>query len=119
MRSMGREIRAHSIPGVGSSECFRKNMMFDQNTSALEWLDTTLADLKYLSNMSTYSFIMSVLRAALGSCVVLECHGYVNTGKYLLPNSQYLLITLPQTTSPPIFYFLVSGKTMSPLRWEI
>lgn len=90
--------------------------VIDQNTSALEWLDTTLPNLKYQSNMSTYSFIMSVLRAELGSCVVLECHGYVNTGEYLLPNSQYLLITLHQTTSP---YFLVSGLPMSPLRWEI
>lgn len=51
---------------------------------ALEWLDTTLAQLKYLPNMRTYAIIATFLKAVLESCVVLEIQKYVNTGMYYL-----------------------------------
>jgi hypothetical protein len=55
--------------------------VIDNNTIALEWLDTTLQEVEYQPDMRTYSLIMTILRAALHSCVVLERHKYVNTGR--------------------------------------
>ena len=77
------ELHAYHLPGVASSQYFRKMYdVIDDNTIALEWLDTTLAELKYQPNDTwTNSLIISVLRAALTSCVVLEDSKYVNTGK--------------------------------------
>lgn len=54
--------------------------MIDNTTIALEWLDTTLAEVEYKPNTHVYSLIMSVLRAALTSCLVLENQKHVNTG---------------------------------------
>jgi hypothetical protein len=51
---------------------------------ALEWLDTTLAEVKYLPNMLIYAIIKSFLRAALSSCIVLENQKCVNTGISIL-----------------------------------
>jgi hypothetical protein len=59
--------------------------VIDNNTIALEWLDTTLAEVEYQPDMRTYSLIMTILRAVLNSCVILERHKYVNTGsKFVL-----------------------------------
>lgn len=81
MKNMERERQAYRLPGVVSAECFRKMYdVIDNSTIALEYLDTTLAEVKYQPDMRTYSLIMTLLRAALTSCVVLEDHQYVNTG---------------------------------------
>lgn len=56
----------------------------DSSTIALEWLDTTLAEVKYQSSMRIYSLVVAVMRAALTSCVVLEGYGCVNTGTKFL-----------------------------------
>ncbi|KAJ5868717.1 hypothetical protein N7534_003270 [Penicillium rubens] len=67
-------------PLVASAQCFRKMYdMIDESTIALEWLDTTLAELKYCPDMRIGSLIRSFLRAALTSCVVLENYEYMNT----------------------------------------
>lgn len=47
---------------------------------ALEWLDTTLAEVKYQPDSLTYALIKTVLKATLTSCVVLEDQKHVNTG---------------------------------------
>lgn len=82
MENMDRERQTYRLPGVASAECFRK--MYDvigNSTVALEWLDTTLAEVKYQPDMRTYSLITTFLRAVLTSCVVLEGHKCVNTGR--------------------------------------
>lgn len=82
IKNMDRERQTYRLPGVASAECFRKMYdVIDSSTIALEWLNTTLAEVKYEPNMHTYSLIAAVLRAALTSCVVLEGHKYVNTGR--------------------------------------
>lgn len=55
--------------------------VIDNHTLALEWLDSTLADVKYQPDMRTYAIIKAVLKETLTSCVVLDCQQYVNTGK--------------------------------------
>ncbi|KAJ5789867.1 uncharacterized protein N7518_006878 [Penicillium psychrosexuale] len=79
--NLERERHAYHLPGVSSSQYFRKMYdVIDDSTIALEWLDTTLAELKYQPNdMGTHSLVVSVQRAALTSCVVLEDSKYVNT----------------------------------------
>ncbi|KAJ6162836.1 hypothetical protein N7497_002815 [Penicillium chrysogenum] len=67
-------------PLVASAQCFRKMYdIIDESTIALEWLDTTLAELKYCPDIRICSLIRSFLRAALTSCVVLENYEYMNT----------------------------------------
>ena len=84
---MERERQSYLIPGIASAACVRKLYdVFDNSAGsagtciALEWLDTTLARVKYLPDALTYAIIQSVLRAALSSCMVLENQRYVNTG---------------------------------------
>ncbi|KAH6712736.1 hypothetical protein BKA61DRAFT_656843 [Leptodontidium sp. MPI-SDFR-AT-0119] len=89
MENLDRECRSYRIPGVASAACFRRMCdVIDTHDSemyiALEWLDTTLAQLKYLPNMRTYAIIATFLNAVLESCVVLEIQKYVNTGMYYL-----------------------------------
>ncbi|XHF99305.1 hypothetical protein AWENTII_002812 [Aspergillus wentii] len=80
IQNMDRECQTYRLPGVVSAECFRKLYdVIDDSTIALEWLDTTLAEVKYQPNRCTYSLIKTVLKAALTSCVVLEGHQCVNT----------------------------------------
>jgi len=82
MENMKRELQTYNLPGVASTECFRKMYdVIDNRTIALEWLDITLAGMEYKPDKYTYSLIASVLRATLTSCVVLGGHGYVNTGR--------------------------------------
>lgn len=79
---MDRGHDTYRLPGVASAECFRKMYdVIDDNTIALEWLDTTLAEVKYQPDMCTYSLIMKCLRASLTSCVILESYSCVNTGR--------------------------------------
>lgn len=85
--SLERERQSYLLPEVASSACFRKLYdVFDNSASgtgtciALEWLDTTLSEVKYVPGAPTYAIIQSVLRAALSSCVVLENQKFVNTG---------------------------------------
>lgn len=54
--------------------------MINNNTIALEWLDTSLAEVEFLPDTRTYALIKEVLNTALVSCVVLDGQGYVNTG---------------------------------------
>ncbi|CAG8365486.1 unnamed protein product [Penicillium salamii] len=78
--NLQREVKSYDIPGVASAGCFREMYeQIDDSTITLEWLDTTLAEVKYLPDMRTYSIIKSVLRTAFTSCVVLEDHKQVNT----------------------------------------
>jgi hypothetical protein len=80
--NLQREVNIYGLPGVASAVCFRKMYeKIDDSTIALEWLDTTLAEVKYRPDMRTYSIIKAVLNAALTSCVILEDHKYVNTGR--------------------------------------
>lgn len=82
MENMDRERRTYRLPGVASTECFRKMYdVVDNSAIALEWLDTTLAELKYQPDLRTYSLIRTCLRAVLTSCVVLEDYNCVNTGR--------------------------------------
>lgn len=89
----------------------------DNSTIALEWLDTTLAEVKYQPDIYTYSLIMTVLRAVLTSCIVLESYKCVNTGRVpTLLKSWYLLITLDYKPAN----ILLSGIQSScvTLKWE-
>lgn len=56
--------------------------MIDSHTIALEWLGSTLADVKYQpNNTRTYTIIKAVVKETLTSCVVLDRQQYVNTGE--------------------------------------
>ena len=71
----------YRLPEVATADCFRKlHDVTDDSTIALEWLDTTLAEVKYQPGISTYSLIITVLKAVITSCVILESHKSVNTG---------------------------------------
>ena len=87
MENLERERRSYLLPRVASAACFRKLYdVFDNSMGgtgmciALEWLDTTLAEVKYLPGALNYAIIQSFLRAALSSCIVLENQKFVNTG---------------------------------------
>ena len=81
IENIHRECQTYHLPGVASAKCFRTLYdVIDERTIALEWLDTTLAKVKYQPTMHTYSLIMTVLEAVLTSCVALERHRCVNTG---------------------------------------
>lgn len=76
-----RECQSYRIPGVASAACFRQLYdEIDNNTIALEWLDTTLAEVNYQRDTDTYPLIKTFLRAALTSCDILAHQNFVNTG---------------------------------------
>ncbi|KAE9980579.1 hypothetical protein EG328_000216 [Venturia inaequalis] len=84
MENLNRECWSYRLPGVASAACFRE--LYDVIATvgsemyiALEWLETTLAQLKYLPNMRSYAIIKTFLKAALSSCVILEIQKHVNT----------------------------------------
>ncbi|PYI07048.1 hypothetical protein BO78DRAFT_418202 [Aspergillus sclerotiicarbonarius CBS 121057] len=80
VKCMDRERQAYQLPNVASAECFRKMYdVIDNSTLALEWLETTLAEVVYRPDKDTYALIVSFLRATLTSCVVLEAHQHINT----------------------------------------
>lgn len=86
-KDLQREVEIYGLPGVASAGCFREMYeQIDDSTIALEWLDTTLAEVKYHPDMRIYRIIKSVLTAAFTSCVVLEDRKYVNTGRIPGPN---------------------------------
>jgi hypothetical protein len=84
IENIDRERTIYRLAGVSSAACFRQiyDVLHD-NTIALEWLDTTLAEVTFQPNMRTYALIKALLKAALQSCIVLDNHGYVNTGTAL------------------------------------
>lgn len=80
--NLERECRNYRLPGVASATCFRQLYdVIDDHTIALEWLDSTLADVKYQPNTRTYAIIKSIVKETLTSCVVLDRQQYVNTGE--------------------------------------
>ncbi|KAK4920478.1 hypothetical protein LTR66_016728 [Elasticomyces elasticus] len=79
-RDLQREVKTYGLPGVASAECFRKMYeKIDDSTIALEWLDTTLAEVEYRPEMRIYSVITAVLKAAFTSYIILEDQQHVNT----------------------------------------
>ncbi|OQE66662.1 hypothetical protein PENNAL_c0182G01546 [Penicillium nalgiovense] len=79
-KNLQREVLTYRLPDVATAKCFRKMYdVIDDSTIALEWLDTTLAEVEYHPDIRTYSLIGTFLRAAFTSCVVLENHRHVNT----------------------------------------
>lgn len=100
MENLNRECWSYRLPGVASAACFRE--LYDVIATvgsemyiALEWLETTLAQLKYLPNMRSYAIIKTFLKAALSSCVILEIQKHVNTGMcYPVLKSEHPLISL-------------------------
>jgi hypothetical protein len=89
MENLNRECQSYLLPGVASSAYIRK--LYDVVDSrseapacdkyvALEWLETTLAQVTYQPSKDTFVLVEKVLSSALHSCIVLESHGYVNTG---------------------------------------
>lgn len=84
--NLDRERWSYRLPAVSSATCFRQMYdVIDNSTIALEWLDTTLAEVKYKLDMRTYAVIKTFLSAALASCVVLDGQKCVNTGAVLGP----------------------------------
>ena len=82
VENLEREQQIYRLPSVASSDCFRKMYdVIDSNTIALEWLETTLAELEYKAEDRTYSIILTILSATLDSCRILADDGYVNTGR--------------------------------------
>lgn len=80
-KNLARECQSYRLPGVVSAACFRKMYdIIDNRTIALEWLDTTLADVKYQPDLRTYALIKTVLKEALTSCDILDAQQHVNTG---------------------------------------
>lgn len=54
--------------------------MLGDSAIALEWLDITLAEVKYQPDMRTYSIVRESLKTALSSCIALDEKKYINTG---------------------------------------
>ncbi|KAL1885132.1 hypothetical protein Plec18167_001789 [Paecilomyces lecythidis] len=88
--NLEREYQTYRIPDVASAVCFREiyDATIGDDTStpylALEWRDTTLAEVKYRPDSVTYALIREVLKATLNSCVILDGEGCVNTGMVYL-----------------------------------
>lgn len=118
-KNMQREVLTYCLPGLSSAKCFRKMYdIIDETAIALEWLDTTLAEVKYQPDMGI--LIKSVLEAALTSCVVLEGQKYVNTGRMpVCPQGATNIYYSPQTINPLISCFLKFGLIVLLLKWEI
>lgn len=65
MENLNREIQSYLLPGVASAIYFRQLYdVMDNNTLALEWLDTTLAEVRYQPSMHAYTLTKTVLDAA-------------------------------------------------------
>ncbi|PYH46601.1 uncharacterized protein BP01DRAFT_338092 [Aspergillus saccharolyticus JOP 1030-1] len=80
VQNLAREYQVYCLPAIASAKCFRTFYdLIDNKTIALEWLDTTLAEVEYQPTTYIYSLISEVLRALLQSCVILEALGFVNT----------------------------------------
>ncbi|KAL8755990.1 MAG: hypothetical protein Q9184_004638 [Pyrenodesmia sp. 2 TL-2023] len=80
IENLGRERDSYRLAGVASASCFRQMYeVIDDSTIALEWLDTTLAEIPYSPGMRTYALIAKFLGPTLSSCVVLGAQEHVNT----------------------------------------
>lgn len=103
-----REHASYRLPSVSSAVCFRQMYdKIDDCTVAVEWLDTTLAEVKYRPDMRTYALIKSFLDADLASCVVLDGQRHVNTGTVPIlrePASAYQS-RLQTCQHPPFWYW--------------
>ncbi|KAI1930396.1 hypothetical protein LOZ07_000125 [Ophidiomyces ophidiicola] len=71
--NLSREHNMYRLDCVNSAACFRRL------TLALEWLDTTLMEIKYQPILDSYELIKKFLKAALRSCVILDGQKLVNT----------------------------------------
>lgn len=81
MENLDRECQTYLLPGVASATCFRQMYdAIDSRTIAVEWLDTTLADIKYQPDTRTYALIKTVLKETLTTCDILDSQQHVNTG---------------------------------------
>lgn len=92
--NLKRECERYLLPSVSSGACFRKmydviiNPMNIGNSDdgsityvAFEWLETTLADVKYQPDMHNYAIIKTIVKIALTSCIILADRQLVNTGR--------------------------------------
>lgn len=92
--SLKRECEIYRLPSIASGVCFRKmydvitNPMSISNSDdgsipyvALEWLEATLADVKYQPSMHIYAIIRTVVKTGLASCAILADRQLVNTGR--------------------------------------
>lgn len=81
MENLCREYTIYRLVGVSRAAFFRPIYdKIDDCTLAGEWLDTTLAEVKYRPDTLTYALIKSSMDAALASCDILDGEGHVNTG---------------------------------------
>ncbi|KAL6705598.1 hypothetical protein ACN47E_006545 [Coniothyrium glycines] len=88
MEDLNRECQSYLLPGIATPSCFRKLYDVVDTVSeaaasdrymALEWLETTLAQVKYQPGKDIDVLVEKVLSATLHSCVVLDGYGLVNT----------------------------------------
>jgi hypothetical protein len=105
--NLRREYTSYRIPGICSAACFRQMYdKIDDCTVAVEWLDTTLAEVQYQPDMRTYALIKSCLDAALASSDILDCQGHVNTGAVsILRESASAYQSRLQTCQHPPFWY--------------
>ena len=111
-----REYTSYRLSGVSSAACFWQMYdHIDDCTVSLEWLDTTLAEVKYLPDMRTYTLINSGLGAALVSSDILDRQGYVNTGAVsnLRESASAYQSRLQTCQYPPLWYWSESDSGQS------
>lgn len=72
--------------------------MIDNNTIAVEWLVTTLAEVKFRPNMRMYALVKTLLDACLAYCAVFDSQEYVNTG--IEPDLDQLLLLINPDYKP-------------------
>lgn len=97
VRGITREQQAYSLPGIASATCFREMYdTIDSHTIALEWLESTMQDIKYQPTAHIYALLKTVLKQTLTACDFLARQKYVNTGivPNLISKRCHLLISL-------------------------
>lgn len=91
--NLQRESQIYRLPGVASAACFRRLYdVIDGNALALEWLDTTLAEVNYRPDLDSYVLVSEFLKAALTSCAIPDSQGFVNTGTAVIVLAELLAI---------------------------
>ncbi|KAJ5549669.1 hypothetical protein N7535_002394, partial [Penicillium sp. DV-2018c] len=80
-KNMQREVLTCQPSDVASAKRFRGKMydIIYDTTIALEWLDTSITEVKYHPDIQTYTLVNSLSRAALSGFLILENHEH--TGK--------------------------------------
>lgn len=77
MTDLAREKQTYRLPGIASAACVRKMYdAIDEKTVALEWLDSTLQDIKYQPTMHTYTLIKESMKSALSCAAILDSHKF-------------------------------------------